>query len=60
MATYVLYGLNEAGRISRSEPIEAESDEQALEQARALKRTTEGELWLQDRRIGRVPSARAT
>jgi hypothetical protein len=56
LATDVLYCLNESGRISRSDPIEADSDEQALQNAQALARDADGELWLHDRRIGRLPA----
>ena len=58
MTTYVLYSFNDAGKISRSDPIEADNDEEALIAARALKRPNDCELWLRDRRIGRVQAAR--
>lgn len=56
MKTYILYSFNEAGRISRSEPIEAEDDNAALTAARLLKRSNDCELWLRDRCVGPVPA----
>ena len=58
MAIYVLYCLDGAGKITRSDPLEAEHDTQALERARELKLLNECELWLRDRCIGRVPARR--
>jgi len=55
MATYILYCLDGAGKITRSDPLEAENDEQALAKAEALGLSTECELWLRDRLVGRVP-----
>ena len=58
MATYVLYSFNDDGKISRSDPIEAGDDDEALIAARALKRPNDCELWHRDRRIGRINGAR--
>ncbi|HKX91854.1 MAG TPA: hypothetical protein VJM15_05440 [Sphingomicrobium sp.] len=54
MAKYIIYCFNEAGRISRSEWIDAAGDEDALERARALKLPHGCEVWERDRRVGKV------
>jgi hypothetical protein len=56
MATYVLYCLDGLGKITRSDPLEAEDDADALEKARALGHPHQCEIWLRDRRVGRVPA----
>lgn len=56
MPAYTLYSLDEAGKIVRSEPLEAKDDADALEQARLLGRPHDCELWLRERIVGRVPA----
>lgn len=56
MPVYTLYGLDQAGKIERSEPLEANDDREALEAARALERPYDCELWLRTRIVGRVPA----
>ena len=54
MAKYIVYCFNRAGRIHRSEWIDAASDEQALAQARAMELSHRCEVWERDRRVGSV------
>lgn len=56
MAAYRLYHIDGGGRFSAAEWIEAESDEAAIEVARALNKSIAGELWLGQRFIGRIDS----
>jgi hypothetical protein len=54
VAKYIIYCFNEAGRIWRSEWIDAAGDEDALARARALKLPHGCEVWERDRRVGKV------
>ena len=54
MAKYIVYCLNEAGKIWRSEWIDADSDEEALDIARALRLPHGCEVWDHDRPVGTV------
>ena len=54
MAKYIVYRLNEAGKIRHSEWIDASTDEEALEEARALALPGACEVWQRDRLVGRV------
>jgi hypothetical protein len=54
VAKYILYCLNEAGRIWRSESLDAASDEDALAAARAMDLPHGSEVWQRDRMVGRV------
>ena len=54
MPAYILYSLDEAGKIARSEPLEAKDDAAALEQARALAGPHGCEVWQRERIVGRV------
>ncbi len=54
MAKYIVYCLNEAGKIWRSEWVDADSDEEALDAARAIDRPHGCEVWDHDRLVGRV------
>ncbi len=56
MSAYRLYHIDGAGRFSAAEWIEADSDEAALDAARALGKSITGELWQGQRFIGRVDS----
>jgi hypothetical protein len=51
-----LYHIDGGGRFSAAEWIEAESDEAAIEAARALNKSIAGELWQGQRFVGRVES----
>jgi hypothetical protein len=53
---YIVYILNDAGRIRCAEWIAATGDDDALAQVRRLKPSAECELWQRDRRIARLPS----
>ena len=57
MAKYIVYCLNEAGKIRRSEWIDADSDEEALAEARALKLSYDCEVWKGNDHIGDVKAA---
>ena len=54
MPNYIVYRLNDAGRIRGAEWIGARDDEHALRVARALVPGASCEVWQLDRRIGRV------
>lgn len=54
MASYRLYCLDQQGKISTAEWIEAEDDAAALAAARALAKPTDCELWLRNRMIDRI------
>jgi Leu/Phe-tRNA-protein transferase len=54
VAKYIVYCLNEAGNIWRSEWIDADSDEEALDTARALGLAHGCEVWDRDRPVGKV------
>ena len=54
MAKYIVYCLNEAGNIWRSEWIEADSDKQAVAKATAQSFPHGCEVWDRDRFVGRV------
>jgi hypothetical protein len=56
MTEYRLYCLDGANRITRAEGIRAESDEEAIEAARAMKLPVKCELWQRDRLVARVPA----
>ena len=58
MATHLLYSFNDDGKISRFDPIEADNDDPALIAARGLRHQNDCELWLRDRRIGRIQGYR--
>ena len=58
MPNYIVYRLNETGRIRGAEWIGAVDDEDALLLARALLPGVSCEVWQRDRRIGRVGYAR--
>ena len=58
MAKYVIYCVNERGGFSRSEWIDADSDADALAQARKLNLDQDCEVWMRDRMVGRVPAAK--
>ena len=52
---YRVYSIDECGRIVGERTIEALSDDDALFDVRSMQRPLTTELWLGDRRIGRVP-----
>jgi len=57
MAKYIVYRLNEAGKIRHSEWIDARSDEAALAEARALNLSDGCEVWQRNRLVGRIERA---
>ena len=57
MPNYIVYRLNETGRIRGSEWIGAVDDEDALLLARALLPGISSEVWQRDRRVGRLGCA---
>ena len=59
MAKYIVYCFNEAGKIWRSEWIDADSDEDALGTARALGFEHGCEVWLNARRVGTIEATAA-
>jgi hypothetical protein len=54
MANYRLYCLDERGKITTAEWIEAEDNAAALTAARALGKPMACELWLRDQMIERI------
>jgi hypothetical protein len=58
MAKYVIYCVNERGGFSRSEWIDADTDAEAMAHAKNLKLDQDCEVWLRDRKVGRVPAAK--
>ena len=54
MAKYIVYCFNRAGRIHRSEWIDADSDEDALAKTRAMHLTHKCEVWERNRLVGTV------
>ncbi len=57
MAKYIVYCLNETGKIWRSEWIDADGDEEALATARAMDLPNGCEVWDHDRCVGKVDTA---
>lgn len=54
VAKYVVYCLNEAGKIWRREWIDADGDEEAIAAAQEMKLPNGCEIWDHDRFIGKV------
>ena len=54
MTAYRLYHIDGAGRFSTAEWIEADSDEAAIEAARATCKPLGCELWQGNRLVGRI------
>jgi len=59
MREYRLYCLDGVGKFTKVHEIEAESDEEALDAARAMKLPTKCELWQRDRLMAKLPAHRA-
>ena len=57
MGEYRLYCLNELGRFAKSHDILADSDSEALDQARAMKLPVACELWNRNRFVAKLPPA---
>jgi hypothetical protein len=55
MPTYRAYLINQDDRVASYRAIEADSDDEALRAARQFADGGDVEVWLLDRRIGRVP-----
>ena len=60
MGEYRLYCINEAGRFAKSHDIEAASDEEAIEAARAMKLPVLCELWHRDRMVAKLEPANSS
>ncbi len=58
MKLYQVYSIDEAGRIVGHRKIEAESDDHAVNEARAMQRPLNTEVWKADRRIAQIPPHR--
>jgi hypothetical protein len=58
MGEYRLYCLNERGKFAKSHELEAASDSEAVEQARAMKLPVKCELWSRDRLVAKLPPHR--
>jgi len=54
MAAYRVYSLNGAGKVLSAEWIEADSDERAVETARAAARGVSLEIWQGQRLVERI------
>ena len=54
MASYRLYCLDGAGKITSAEWLEADGDAQALEQVRRRRLSLSCELWDRQRLVGKV------
>ena len=54
MATYRLYCIDGDGRIAKGEWLEADTDEVAIEKAKALRHPLPWELWLEQRQVAKV------
>jgi hypothetical protein len=54
MTQYRLYCLNEAGRFAKAHEIEAESDQQAINEARKLNLPVVCELWEHGRMVAKL------
>jgi len=57
MLQYRIYCLNEEGRFSKAEEIEATSDGEALAHARSLHHLGICEVWQSARLVGTIPAA---
>ena len=58
MKQYQVYSIDEDGRIVSERKIEADSDDNAVYEARAMQRPLNTEVWNADRRIARIPPSR--
>jgi hypothetical protein len=54
MPTYRAYLIDQDDRVASFKPIEADTDEQALEVARQFVGSFDVEVWHLDRKVGRV------
>ena len=54
MATYRLYCLDGVGKVASAEWIDADSDEEALDEAERLRRGRSCELWANSRLVARL------
>ncbi len=59
MADYRLYLLNLQGHIDRAVPLMCETDDQAVDEARAFPHAQGKELWRRDRLVRRFDASRA-
>jgi hypothetical protein len=58
MSEYRLYCLNEHGKFAKAHDIEAASDDDAIDRARAMKLPVPRELWNRDRLVAKLPTIR--
>jgi len=56
MATYRLYCIDGDGRIAKGEWLEADTDEEAIGKAKALRHPLPWELWLEQRQVAKIPA----
>jgi hypothetical protein len=54
MPMYRAYFIDEDDRVESFKPVEADSDEEALESAKRLVNGHDVEVWLLDRMVGRL------
>jgi hypothetical protein len=59
MGEYRLYCLSEHGKFTKSHELEAGSDSEAIERARAMKLPVKCELWSRQRLIAELPPHRS-
>ena len=58
MSEYRLYCLNEHGKFAKAHDIEAASDDDTIDRARAMKLPVPCELWNRDRLVAKLPTIR--
>jgi hypothetical protein len=58
MKSYRIYSIDDRGSICGDRTIDAANDEEAVFAARSMQRPLDTEVWLSDRRIGKIPAHR--
>ena len=56
MKSYRIYSIDDRGSICGDRTIDAPNDEEAVFAARSMQRPLATEVWLRDRRIGKIPA----
>jgi len=59
MKSYQVYSIDERGSICGDRTIEATNDDEAMFAVRSMGRQLETQIWDRDRRVARIPGARA-
>lgn len=54
MTTYRLYCLDGVGKIVSAEPLEASSDDEAMNRVRDMEKAIQCEVWERNRLVGKV------